>query len=124
MWSKIYSTFSILANSQRNKSYIICGDLNAKHIHRFWNCLKATQSGKILFNEMWQMDILVHFPPTPIFFNKKKRNMPVQYPVMKTELYPLHILVPHADSLFFAVACTFFLFSGGSCNISILRRGL
>lgn len=43
-------------------SYLICGDLNAKH--RFWNCFKANQAGRILYDLMNIRNFLIHFPST------------------------------------------------------------
>lgn len=53
-----------LLTSVRNS--IIGGDFNAKH--RSWNCVKANQAGKIMFDESCSKDFIVHFPPTPTFF--------------------------------------------------------
>lgn len=50
-------------------SYLLCGDLNAKH--RFWNCIRSNQAGKILFDKMANENLLVHFPPTPTHFPRQ-----------------------------------------------------
>lgn len=52
--------------SKIKSSYFIGGDLNSKH--RFWNCSRANQAGKILYDEMSRNQFFVHFPPTPTYY--------------------------------------------------------
>ena len=46
-------------------NYIICGDFNAKH--RLWNCIRANKAGKILFQELNERHIMIHYPPLPTY---------------------------------------------------------
>lgn len=54
-------------------SFLVCGDLNAKH--RAWNCVKANQAGKIVFDETTNRDLLVQFTPTPTYFPPQKNRI-------------------------------------------------
>lgn len=54
-------------------SFFVGGDLNSKH--RFWNCVKANQAGKILFDEMSNRNVLINFPPTPTYFPCQKSRV-------------------------------------------------
>lgn len=58
------SDIQILTSSRQN--FLVCGDLNAKH--RFWNCFKANQAGKILYDQMNSRNFLINFPPTLTHF--------------------------------------------------------
>lgn len=56
--SKLKNDIQKLTSS--NTSYFICGDFNARHRH--WNCSKANQAGKILYDEYCNKNFLIKFP--------------------------------------------------------------
>lgn len=55
--------------TSHRKSFLICGDFNAKH--RFWNCYKANKAGQILYDLMNIRNYLIHFPPTSTYYPKQ-----------------------------------------------------
>lgn len=79
--------------TSRKNSYLICGDLNAKH--RSWNCTRANQAGTILFNEMCMRDFIIQFPPSPTYFpHQKQRTSPSTLDILITnglcDIYEIH----------------------------------
>lgn len=58
-----------------NKSFFICGDLNAKHTS--WNNVRGNRAGKILYGEMTNRNFTIENPPSPTC-----------YPPQSKALYP------------------------------------
>uniref|UniRef100_A0A2M4CV42 Putative reverse transcriptase n=1 Tax=Anopheles darlingi TaxID=43151 RepID=A0A2M4CV42_ANODA len=52
--------------TNRNQSYFICGDLNARH--RMWNCKTANGAGKTLFELSQRGTFAIYHPQTPTHF--------------------------------------------------------
>lgn len=51
--------------------FFICGDFNARH--RFWGCLKANQTGNVLYDELLKNNFSVEYPPTHTYHPSSSR---------------------------------------------------
>lgn len=64
----------LLLLTQNRGSFIICGDLNARH--RFWNCSRRNQAGTILLDLMTTGRFNIHHPTEPTHYPTQRRQKP------------------------------------------------
>lgn len=88
----------IIKITPTNREYIICGDLNAKHLS--WNCAKANTAGNVLYNLQLRSTFFIHYPSGPTRYPQSSRGNPTTIDLMLTNSN-LHIspLLAHDNIL-------------------------
>jgi hypothetical protein len=59
---------------RESKSFLICGDFNARHRH--WNCSRANQNGTALYKEYCRNNFLIKIPKTHTRFPAQSSQLP------------------------------------------------
>lgn len=79
-----------ISRNLRNRSYYICGDLNARHTS--FNCASNNLAGRILHEEYLQSDFIVALPNCPTYYPEDSRRSPSTIDLMIT-----NSLLPYSD---------------------------
>ncbi len=65
-----------------NESYLICGDLNAKH--RLWNCKKGNRAGAIIYELLGNGRFTISHPPEPTHYPSQRGYTPSTIDIVLT----------------------------------------